>query len=378
MKNKYDVAVVIGRFEPFHNLHYKLVKKALELGDEILIVLGSAKAAPDPRNPFTAPTREAMIRSCFPSSEARRLHFKGVRDHIYNYDIWLAEVQNIVRDFQEQIMDERGIDYDTDTLHFKISNIKVALVGHLKDSTSDYLKRFPQWTFEPYYVNAKESEELSATDIRNLYFEGDRYEQFVPQPVASFMRSFASTEPYRWLKAEYNYIKQYRNDSRFVGLPYEPTFLTTDAVVTCNGHIVLVRRGFNPGRGLLALPGGFLHPDLSIADNAVKELREETKIRIDQKTLAKSVCATHVFDFPLRSLRGRTITHAFHFKLDVDGDLPSISRKGGDDASGALWIPISALPDYEEEFFEDHYQIIKYFIRGEAIRGEEPKAFLQE
>ena len=378
MNKKYDVAVVIGRFEPFHNLHFKLVNKALELGEHVLILLGTAKAAPDPKNPFTVAAREAMIRACFPAPLWKRLHYTAVRDHVYNYDIWLAEVQNIVRDFQEQVLMDKDDEVDIDNLSTKLSGVKVALVGHFKDSTSDYLKRFPQWTFEPYYVNAAESEELSATDIRKLYFEGDRYDHLVPAPVAAHLRSFASTEPYHLLKAEYNFNKEYKANSRFVGLPYDPIFVATDAVVTCNGHVLLIRRGFNPGKGLLALPGGYLQSDLPIVENAVKELREETKIRIDKNTLAKSICGMHVFDFPLRSLRGRVITHAYHFRLDADGDLPTVSRKGGDDAVGAMWIPISALPDYEEQFFEDHYEIIKHFIRGEAIRGEEPKNFLQE
>lgn len=378
MSKKYDIAVVIGRFEPFHNLHYKLVRNAMELGDQVLILLGTAKAAPDPRNPFTVSARESMIRSCFNATENKVLHFQAVRDHVYNYDIWLAEVQNIVRNFQDSILESKNISYDDAMYSIHLAKVKVALVGHLKDATSDYLKRFPQWTFESYYVNAKESEDLNATDIRKLYFEGDEYKQYVPEPVAAFLRSFQSTEPYRTLKAAYNYIKQYKEDSKFVGLPYAPTFVTTDAVVVCNGHVLLIRRGFNPGKGLLALPGGFLQPDLPIADNAVKELREETKIRVDTRALAKSIRSSYVFDFPLRSLRGRTITHAFLFKLDVDGDLPTISRKGGDDASGAVWMPISSLPDYEEQFFEDHYQVVKHFIRGEVVRGEQPKDFLLE
>jgi bifunctional NMN adenylyltransferase/nudix hydrolase len=395
--NKYDIAVVIGRFQPCHNVHLNLFRKALDLGDKVLILLGTDKSAPDVRNPFIAADRERMIRSCFTAEENERISFRALRDHIYNYPLWIAEVQNVVRTFQGDVLDEKGIEYNETDYHAKLLSIKVALVGHVKDKSSDYLKRFPQWSYEAFYDSAREYFELSATDIRNLWFEdgnnpvkqlakalGERpnatvlevksaqnWRELVPNSVAKFMDEFAETENFKDLCREFAYIKQYVADSTFVGLPYAPIFVTTDAVVICNGHILLVRRGHNPGRGLLALPGGFLQPDLPLRDNAVKELREETKIRIDARQLTNAISASYTFDYPQRSLRGRTITHAFLFNLDIDGELPTISRKGGDDAVGAQWIPISSLPDFENQFFEDHYEIIKHFVRGEVVRGEQ-------
>ena len=42
-----------------------------------------------------------------------------------------------------------------------------------------------------------------------------------------------------------------------------------------------IERGDNPGKGLWALPGGFLKDDISLRDNMIKELREETKLKIE-------------------------------------------------------------------------------------------------
>jgi bifunctional NMN adenylyltransferase/nudix hydrolase len=363
MTRKYDIAVVIGRFEPFHNVHKQLVDKALELGDKVVILLGTYKSAPDPKNPFTVDFRTAMIQTCYHGEDRKRLNFVGLRDKVYNNPLWLAEAQNIVREFQDDVIIEKNIEFTDVTYHAALNKVKVALVGYEKDETSSYIHEFPQWTLEHFNGNTPEGEVLNATDIRKMLFEGDRFEHLVPPEVATLLNSFKKTEPYFILKGEYDYNKKYKADSRFVGMPFDPTFNTTDAVVICNGHVLLVKRGHNPGKGLMALPGGFLQPDLWILDNTIKELREETKIKVSSDKLRKSLKSMHVFEYPYRSLRGRTVTFGHYFELDSNGELPTISRQGGDDAAGARWVPISSLADYEDKFFEDHYEIINHFIR---------------
>ena len=138
-------------------------------------------------------------------------------------------------------------------------------------------------------------------------------------------------------------------------LPYPPTFVTTDNVVIRSGHVLLIKRRYNPGKGLWALPGGFLDVSEKIEDGAVRELKEETRINITKKELRKSIVESKVFDHPNRSLRGRTITHAYLYDLGY-GQLPEI--KANDDASGAHWVPLSEAHRMEEFFFEDHYDIL--------------------
>ena len=64
-------AIVLGRFQPFHNGHAFLVKKAAELypNEPVMIAIGSAQAEWEPNNPWSAQDRESMIRAWADSVE---------------------------------------------------------------------------------------------------------------------------------------------------------------------------------------------------------------------------------------------------------------------------------------------------------------------
>jgi bifunctional NMN adenylyltransferase/nudix hydrolase len=121
----------------------------------------------------------------------------------------------------------------------------------------------------------------------------------------------------------------------------------------------MIKRRSEPGKGLWALPGGFVNAgtDASVQDAAIRELREETGLKVPVPVLRGSITASKVFDAIDRSARGRTITHAFKFEL-ADGELPKV--KGMDDAEKAKWIPFAEIKS--EECFEDHYEIISHFV----------------
>ena len=369
--NKYRLTVVIGRFQPFHVIHKQLVEKALELGEMCVVILGSAKKAPNIRNPFTPELREQMIRACFSKEDNSRLAFKRLRDYPYNETNWVSEVQNIVRTEQEELLNESGADFEPARHNIMLGQIRTALVGHYKDSSSYYLKVFPQWTFEEIATDRALSKELSATDIRrDLFTEGNGWQKLVPKPVAKAVNEFKKSESFQHLKREFEYVTGYREKTKFTGVNFPPTFVTTDAVCVARGHILLVRRGQQPGLGQLALPGGFLAPGQRLKDSCIRELREETRISVDAGSLRRAIVTSEVFDEPERSQRGRTITHAFYLELHprLEDGLPLV--KGGDDASHAFWLPISALGEAEDEFFEDHYDIIRYFIDTPAHREQ--------
>jgi bifunctional NMN adenylyltransferase/nudix hydrolase len=172
--------------------------------------------------------------------------------------------------------------------------------------------------------------------VRNRYFQRipEVPASILSAGVAEFLRTFMLGEMFRALLEEAEFLTTY--PAQWGRGP----FVTADAVVVQSGHILLVERGRAPGKGLLALPGGFVNPEERIRDAAIRELREETSIS-DGKGRSPAMLAsfiedarTHVFDAPNRSLRGRIITHAFLFRLPERRKLFSVK--------GAMMPPMPA------------------------------------
>jgi bifunctional NMN adenylyltransferase/nudix hydrolase len=204
--------------------------------------------------------------------------------------------------------------------------------------------------------------------VRNFLWSGElnRAYQIIPKPVEKWLIKNYIEEAgwkagpetgYQDRCEEYKFIEDYKK--QWANAPFPPTFVTTDAVVVQSGHVLVVRRKFNPGKGLIALPGGFIRGNEKIQSAAIRELKEETGIRVDAEDLVNNIVDNKVFDHPNRSLRGRTVTHAFYIRLK-DGKLPHI--KANDDAERAFWMPLADVVLLENEFYEDHAQIINCFV----------------
>lgn len=332
----FDFCVFIGRFQPFHLAHYELVKEALDLAETAVVILGSYKKAPDPKNPWTAQQREEMIRASLSKEENERVKIIYMEDSLYNENLWISALQ-------QKVSAVTG------------DSVKVALIGHEHDHSSYYLRLFPQWKL----INMSNIDKYPhATKIRYLYFTHDvDYKNYVHPKTVEYLEEFKNTDAFKVLKINFDELREYKE--KWEGAPFKPTFVTVDSVVIKSGHILVVRRKGNYGKDLIALPGGFLNQDEVIKVGALRELKEETGIKVSKEELNASITDSKVFDHPDRSLRGRTITHAFLINLK-SGILPQV--KGQDDADKAWWMPLRDFYTREEEFFEDHFHIISYFI----------------
>lgn len=368
MNKKYDYITFICRVEPPHKAHVAITTKALELAEKVIIMIGSAYQPRTIKNPWTWREREEMIRACFPAEVQDRLAFFGVRDAVSNQE-WAQDVQGYV----SSIVTE--------------DDANIGLIGHKKDGTSFYLDMFPQWDF----IEIDNIDDIHSTDIRIEMFEHEHIsDETIPKGILDYLNAFMLSETFGALKHEYEHNKRYKrayswddtldafleNDAQnlpegvsveeviqslrenYVVAPYEPTFVTVDAVVVQSGHVLLVRRRSAPGKGLWALPGGFVNTDERIVDGAIRELREETKLKVPVPVLKGSIVDHQVFDNPTRSLRGRTITHAYYIELPP-GELHKV--KGSDDADKAKWIPLGVVDKMRDQMFEDHPLILDYF-----------------
>src|SRR5512135_2910239 len=119
----YEYTALIGRFQISHNAHHALFEQALQTSEKVVIVLGSHRAAPNIKNPLSTEQREEMIKSALTKAQRERVTFVTVRDYYYNDELWLAELQQKVREATE-------------------GSQSVGLLGHYSDSSSYYLKYF--------------------------------------------------------------------------------------------------------------------------------------------------------------------------------------------------------------------------------------------
>lgn len=325
-------AIVIGRFQPLHIGHEYLIEQAHSLAEHVTILIGSAGEPRTPKNPWTYDERRLMIQARFPHSDSKPLY-----DSANDLD-WYEQVQEVI-----ETLSRDG---------------EVIIVGHLKDESSFYLKAFPTIKFiEVGFHSVMNSAVMDATRVRDLIFE--RQMPFVSGVLSAstmtIIGQLLNTPEFENLLKDYEYIKAYKK--AWAAAPYAPTFVTADAVVVQSGHVLLVRRAGHPGHGLWALPGGFINQTERIVDAAVRELMEETSIKVQEKILRRCIVANQVFDAPGRSLRGRTITHAFLFKLDDDKALPHV--RAADDAAEAWWFSINEIKNMRDCLFEDHWEIIQ-------------------
>lgn len=341
MTKKYDLLVFIGRFQPFHLGHKQVVKDALQITNHLLILVGSSYQPRTIKNPFTAQERTEMILGSLDPQDIARITIRPLRDYPYNDQKWAAEVQQNVYLLKEM-------------------NDDIGIIGYDKDESSYYLQMFPQWEF----VQVDYNDNIDATTIRNIWLDPAMSNRLgsgalTAQTFSWMFNHFPQSKKkeYERLQREWEQITDYKK--QWAGTKHPVIFNTTDAVIIQSGHILLVQRKSSPGEGLWALPGGFLKPEETIETGMIRELREETKLKVPDPVLRGSTKARKVFDYPSRSLRGRTITHAFLIEL-APGKLPAV--KGSDDAKKAMWVPLADFEKMEEVMFEDHFYIINYFL----------------
>lgn len=362
---KSNIAVFIGRFQPFHNGHEFAVREALKRFDRLIIVIGDTGTAPAPKNPFSIWEREFMIREVFDDEPELndRIWIMNATDHASHTEWEASVVQKVEREI-EQFNDEW--DYPNSPIRL-IDKKQIFLIGHDKDASSFYLKMFPEWNKSPTGLILDQwgnPEVIDATMIRHfIYSGGTAYLGSTLHPkVRAFIGEMVNNEKQRFadLAAWVENIKKYRKP--YEQLPFPPIFVTVDAMVVSGSKVLMIRRKHNPGRGLLALPGGFLDQVETIEDGAIRELKEETTIKLQDDTLRRCIRHVEVFDRAggvTADDRGRIITHAHLIVLDPTKEPPKVVAS--DDAEWAGWINIHDINP--RETFSDHWNIVQRLRR---------------
>lgn len=333
-------SVFIGRFQPVHHGHIQVIADNLDKTDHFIIMIGSSFRAKTVKNPWSFEERKAMLEDAIAESlpnSGKKFTFVPLRDYLYNDSRWQSEV------------------YAKALQHGATSDKNTQIIGSWKDDSSYYLNMFPKWgqNLSPVY------HDLNATDVRDHLFGGKLLNlgDFICSSTRESIREWSvDTDQVQKLVDEYVYYRDYKK--QFVS-PYPLTFVTVDAVVVKSGCILVVKRKFPPGRDQIALPGGFLNAGESIDKATIRELKEETRIRMATRHIQAAAQETRVFDHPYRDPRGRVITHVTLFDLGY-GHLPDV--KGDSDAKGAFWMPMADVYKAEDAFYCDHYDIIYQMV----------------
>lgn len=324
MKKK-SVGLVIGKFEPLHEGHLHMFNKALELVDELVIVVGGHTSGRRYNYPFTQEERVDSIKKYVDNDRIRAIDF--VADIIYNEMEWISNIYDILSETCED--DE-----------------EIYVIGHDKDFTSSYLHKL-----NLPFIDVGNYGHYSSTSIREQYFLNNIIPQYCLDK--EFMKQFMNSDDFLDLKNEYLKIKKEKELYKDLKYPY--IYSCADAFVLCRGHILLIKR---KDFGRWALPGGHLNVDETTIECSLRELKEETGLELSQK----NNIGFYLFDHPRRSDKGRVISNCYMFYMIAD-ELPIV--KACDDAVEAKWI---AVPEfYDLEFHDDHFSMI-YFIVNDIMK----------
>lgn len=120
--------------------------------------------------------------------------------------------------------------------------------------------------------------------------------------------------------------------------------IAADIIIIKDNKILLVKRGYEPFKGMWALPGGKLEDNESIEQCAIREVKEEINVDIVIKKLVG------IYSDPNRDPR-KIVAVAFLC------DIKKGEIKAGDDVTEAKWFDL-----YEVESIKlasDHNNIIR-------------------
>lgn len=332
------LGIIIGRFQPLHEGHKEIILKAKKLCDKLLIVVGSANAARTIKNPWTFAERREVIQAFLDKAglDFEDAQIIPINDYKYSDTQWMLDVQEIAN------------------LHTGYG--KKVLFGFDKQG-NDYLKWFPQYGFH----NIESTIDIDATRIRTALMRSNSLEFNVDIPYLP-ARLYIPED----VQADFEYFESEK--MRFKDYPYPETlsFNCADALIECNGHVLLIKRKFAPGRNCWALPGGFKNKNETFTQTAMREAFEETNLRVPEKVLAGSIVGSQLFDSPTRGSGIPRITFVVHFKIapDADGKLPRAN--GADDAAECKWVPIAdAVNTYR--LHDDHCDIIQVMTQTKPL-----------
>jgi nicotinamide-nucleotide adenylyltransferase len=148
-------ALFIGRFQPLHIGHLKVIKWILKKYDKIIIVIGSSQESNSDKNPFSAKKRREMIDKTLKAENIEKYEIIEIPD-VHDDEVWVKSI---------------------------LEKAKFDTVFTL----NSWVKR----CFERFNIRVKEHPQfgnISASGIRKRMREGKEWEHLVPKEVAKIVK----------------------------------------------------------------------------------------------------------------------------------------------------------------------------------------------
>ncbi|MFB6104154.1 MAG: nicotinamide-nucleotide adenylyltransferase [Halobacteriaceae archaeon] len=157
----------IGRFQPYHNGHHRVVTEVItEEVDELVVAVGSAGASHSRRNPFTAGERVMMLTQAFVPLDT--VTYVVPIEDLDRNSVWVSHVQSMCPKFD-------------------VAYSNNPLVVELFDEAGVEVRNAPMY----------DRERLEGTRIRDRMIEGGDWESLVPDPVAAVITEVDGVERIR-------------------------------------------------------------------------------------------------------------------------------------------------------------------------------------
>ena len=123
-------------------------------------------------------------------------------------------------------------------------------------------------------------------------------------------------------------------------------------------EVLLIQRKKEPFKGQWALPGGFMEMDESPEEGVVREVQEETGLKLD------AVLQLGAYGAVNRDPRGRTVSIAYIAFVE-----DRVEAKAADDAAAVKWVDLNSI--VQENLAFDHAVILDNAInllKGQSIK----------
>lgn len=158
--------ILIGRFQPFHNGHDRIVDEIIAEVDEIIIGIGSADASHEQRNPFTAGERIMMIRKTIEDRDVTT--YTVPIEDLNRHSVWVSHVKSMSPRFD--------VAYSNNPLVVRV---------------------FEEEGVEVRQTEMFDRDDLKGSDIRQRMIDGQAWEGDVPDPAVEIIEEIDGVQRLR-------------------------------------------------------------------------------------------------------------------------------------------------------------------------------------